>query len=77
METNIELVDILEEKDQTVEEYSKDNKDLRQKLWKAIKKLRENDAKVNDIEKELESANDKIKNLQEEVYRINHELEEV
>ena len=53
METNIELVDILEEKDQTVEEYSKDNKDLRQKLWKAIKKLRENDAKVNDIEKEL------------------------
>ena len=53
METNIELVDILEEKDQTVEEYSKDNKDLRQKLQKAIKKLRENDAKVNDIEKEL------------------------
>ena len=36
MESNIELIDILEETDQTVDEYSKDNEDLRQKLWKAI-----------------------------------------
>jgi len=32
MELNIELVDILEETDQIVDEYSKDNEDLRQKL---------------------------------------------
>ena len=50
MESNIELVDILEETDQTVNEYKKDNEDLRQKLWKAIQKLRDKDTKVNDIE---------------------------
>ena len=32
LESNIELVDILEETDQRVNEYSKDKKDLRQKL---------------------------------------------
>ena len=76
-ETNIELVDILEEIDQTVNEYSKDNEDLKQKLWKAIQNLRDKDTKVNNIEKELELANDKIEDLQEKVHRINHELEEV
>ena len=50
MESNIELIDILEETDQTVDEYSKDNEDLRQKLWKAIQKVRDKDVKVNNIE---------------------------
>ena len=67
-ETNIELVDILEEIDQTVNEYSKDNEDLKQKLWKAIQNLRDKDTKVNNIEKELELANNKIEDLQEKVH---------
>ena len=63
MELNIELVDILEETDQIVDEYSKDNEDLRQKLQKTIQKLRDKDIEVNDIEQELESANDEIEDL--------------
>ena len=76
MELNIELANILEETDQMVEEYSKENEDLRQKLWKAIKKLRDKDAKVNDIEQELELAKDKIEDLQEKLYQTNQELKE-
>ena len=63
IELNIELADILEETDQMVDEYSKDNEDLRQKLWKAIQKLRDKDAKVNVIEQELELAKDEIEDL--------------
>ena len=63
MESNIELADILEEIDQTVDKYRKENEDLRQTLWKVIQKLRDKNAKVNDIEQELELAKDEIKDL--------------
>ena len=71
MEENIELADILEEINQTVDAYRKENEDLRKKLWKAIQKLKDKDAEVNDIEQELELAKDKIEDLQEEVQQTN------
>ena len=71
MELNIELADILEETDQTVEEYRKENDNLRQKLWKAIQKLRDKNAEVNDIEQELEVAKDEIEELYEKLHQTN------
>ena len=77
MEENIELADILEETDQTVDAYRKENKDLRQKLWKAIQKLKDKDAKVNDIEQELEVAKDEIDELYEKLHQTNQEVKDL
>ena len=62
-ELNDELAEILEETDETLEEYKKDNKDLRIKLWKAIWQIREKEAKVNELELEIEEISDENEEL--------------
>ena len=42
-ELNIELADILEETDETLEEYKKENEDLRIKVWNALRQIRDKD----------------------------------
>ena len=77
MESNIELADILEETDQIVDEYRKDNEDLRQKLMKTIQKLKDKDAKVNGIEQKLGVAKDEIEELYEKLYQTNQEVKDL
>ena len=62
-ELNNELAEILEETDETLEEYKKDNEDLRIKMWKAIRQIREKEAKVNELELEIEEISDKNEEL--------------
>ena len=63
-ELNIELGDILEEMDETLEEYRKENKDLRFKVWKAIKEIGDKDEKLKKLELEIEAISDEHDELE-------------
>ena len=76
-ETSFELEDILEETDQTVETYKNDNDDLRQKIWKSIKKIREKDDEINKWKDEVEMISDENEELREEIEVLKKEISEM
>ena len=63
-ELNIKLGDILEETDETLEEYKKENKDLRFKVWKAIKEIGDEDEKLKELELEIETISNEHEELE-------------
>ena len=63
-ELNIELVDILEETDKTLEEYKKENEDLRIKVQKAIRQIRDKDEKLKELELEIEVISDEHEEIE-------------
>ena len=57
-QTNVELVEILKETDNALEDYNKNNKELREKLLMATKLLKEMNKEVTKLEIELELVNE-------------------
>jgi len=69
-EMNFELAEILEETDKIVEEYKKNNDDVKKKLWEALKHIKDKDLTLVEFKEAIEiisDKNDKLnKKLQEQ-----------
>ena len=61
------LGEILEVSDQTIEEHRDNNTDMRQKLWKAIRKIKEKSFEVEVVEEENDDSREKLENAEEEL----------
>ena len=49
-----DLGEVIEQSDNMIKEYKNDNEDLRQKIWKAIRKIQMKDKELEEKEIELE-----------------------
>ena len=71
-----ELGDVIKQSDHTIEEYKQNNEDLRQKLWKAIRKIQLKDDDLDKKESELKVAYEIIEELQDRLRELGEEFEE-
>ena len=73
-EMNVELAEVLFKIDQAIEEYKRDNKDLSQKIWVAIKRLKEKDREVTNLEDDMNERKDEIRKLKDTLKQMTKEL---
>ena len=64
---NVELAEILEETDNVLEDYTKNNKELKEKLRTATKLLKEVNKEVTKSEVELEIINEENEVLKQKL----------
>ena len=76
-EVNIELADVLEESDNTINDYVKENEDIKIKLQKAIQQAREINVEIKEKDIELEIVNKENDDLHDKLDIITQELNDL
>ena len=76
-EMNFELAEILEEIDETVEEYKKNNDNIKKKLWEALRQIRDKDSKLVEFEEAIKIISDKNDELNEKLQEQQKDFNEL
>ena len=68
--------EIIKQSNAKIEEYKMDNEDLRIKMWKAIRKIQTKEEELDEKDIELETAEEVIEKLREQLLKHGEELDE-
>ena len=74
---NFELAEILEEIDETVEEYKKNNDNAKKKLQEALRQIKDKDSKLVEFEEAIEIISDENNELNEKLHEQQKDFKEL
>ena len=71
-----ELGEVIKQSDHIINKYKKDNEDLCQKLWKAIRRIQSKDNDLEGKKSELELAYEVIEELEDRLRDLGEDFDE-